>query len=62
MTRDATTNFDDWSMTEIEPTTRCKHGKGACERCGTSDKRDVIHAARTPNKREARRQRRKAKR
>lgn len=23
--------------------TRCKHGRGECERCGTSDSRDVIH-------------------
>ncbi len=28
-----------------EPT-RCKHGRGECERCGTSRRRDAMHATR----------------
>ena len=51
-----------WHIEEIGPTTRCKHGKGACAKCGTTDRRDAIHEARTPNKRAVRRARKKAKR
>lgn len=40
---------------ERDHTTRCKHGWGDCETCGTSDRMDVIHRARTPDKRTARR-------
>jgi len=47
-------------MVEERPTTRCKHKVGPCEKCGTTDRRDVIHSARGPNRREARRLRRKA--
>jgi len=53
--------WDGW-MTEERPSTRCKHGIGACEKCGTTDRRDVVHTARTPDKRTARRLRRKGKR
>jgi hypothetical protein len=28
----------------LPPVTRCKHGPGDCERCGTSDRRDVRHS------------------
>lgn len=55
------TTFDDWMITAIEPTTRCKHGTGSCDLCGTRDRSDAIHAARAPNKRSLRRKRRKAK-
>lgn len=48
----------DW-MVELPPLTRCKHGKGPCERCGTTNERDVVHTRRTPTKREARRLRKK---
>lgn len=49
-----------WTQIE-EPRTRCKHGAGSCSTCGTSDARDVVHTARTPDKRTARRLARKAK-
>lgn len=52
-------SLKDWDMTLVEHTTRCKHGWGDCEFCGTTNLRDVIHTSRTPNKREARRRRRK---
>ncbi len=26
--------------------TRCKHGAGECEECGTTDRRDVLHSTR----------------
>jgi hypothetical protein len=29
--------------TEVPPRTACKHGKGECEVCGTSDLRDIKH-------------------
>lgn len=51
-----------WPWEVVEPVTRCKHGKGDCEKCGTSDARDVVHTVRTPNKRTARRLRRKGRR
>lgn len=50
-----------WGFVLVEARTQCKHGTGSCERCGTSDERDVIHRARTPDKRTARRQARRAK-
>lgn len=28
---------------EVQPETACKHGLGACERCGTTDARDALH-------------------
>ncbi len=29
---------------EVVPdTTKCKHREGACEKCGTTDRRDVKH-------------------
>jgi hypothetical protein len=60
---DGTIIADDGWMPAIEETpTRCKHGKASCTRCGTVAGRDVIHSARSPNKRDARRARRKAKR
>jgi hypothetical protein len=31
------------SFTVQPPVTRCKHGRGACEECGTSDRRDALH-------------------
>ena len=31
------------SFTVEPPVTRCKHGRGACEECGTSDRRDALH-------------------
>jgi hypothetical protein len=35
------------SWTEVvEPTVRCKHGKGDCERCGITERRDVMHRRR----------------
>lgn len=43
------------------PATRCKHGTDPCERCGTTEERDVIHTARTANKRDARRARKKGR-
>lgn len=30
----------------IEPTTKCKHGRGDCEDCGTTSRRDVVHTTR----------------
>jgi len=54
---------NEWGPVEIMvPTTRCKHGWGSCQRCGTSDERDVVHSRRAPTKKEARRQRKKGKR
>ena len=32
-----------WGLTEEPTTTRCKHGKGSCEECGTNDETDAIH-------------------
>jgi len=31
------------SFTLEPPATRCKHGRGDCEECGTSDRRDALH-------------------
>lgn len=53
--------WNDWSIALVPHTTRCKHGFGDCEKCGTTNLRDAIHTSRTPNKREARRARKKAK-
>jgi hypothetical protein len=59
--RDATVTGDDgWMPEERITPTRCKHGTDSCARCGTVAGRDVIHSARGPNKRDARRARRKA--
>jgi hypothetical protein len=30
-------------METVDPKTACKHGKGDCDICGTTDRRDVIH-------------------
>jgi hypothetical protein len=30
----------------LEDYTVCKHGKGDCEKCGTTNKRDVVHTTR----------------
>lgn len=30
-------------LTATEPVTRCKHGDGVCETCGTTDRRDAKH-------------------
>lgn len=58
---DATVNGDyGWMEEERITPTRCKHGASSCALCGTVAGRDVIHSARTPNKRDARRARRKA--
>lgn len=48
-----------WGPDQTPPGTRCKHGWGDCHCCGTSEARDIIHTARTPDKRTLRRQRRK---
>lgn len=32
---------DSWAP--VPPKTRCKHGAGDCEGCGTTDRRDVEH-------------------
>lgn len=56
-----TTTRPAWHWDDPVYTTRCKHGAGDCDRCGTSNRRDVIHTARTPGKREMRRKRRKGK-
>ena len=50
-----------WPCDDPAPTTRCKHGKDSCRLCGTNNETDVIHTKRTPNKREARRARRKGR-
>jgi hypothetical protein len=47
-------------MVVVEQQTRCKHGEGPCERCGTTNERDVVHRARTPGKRATRRLRRRS--
>ena len=51
--------WNDWHMVELKPETCCKHGAGACETCGTTDRRDYLHktvggrglVARIPNRR-----------
>jgi hypothetical protein len=35
-------DFDGWSVTLPTPT-RCKHGLGSCETCGTTNRRDEQH-------------------
>ena len=35
-----------YGFIEVPPTTSCKHGAGACEDCGTTDRRDVVHTTR----------------
>lgn len=35
----------DWSV-EVELSTACKHRRGYCERCGTSDARGEVHTTR----------------
>lgn len=32
-----------FSIAEVPPTTRCRHRRGKCERCATTDRRDVEH-------------------
>jgi hypothetical protein len=51
----------EWTVV-IQHRTRCKHGEGPCERCGTTNERDIVHTARAPNRRQARRLARKARR
>lgn len=31
------------SIAESPPKTKCKHGRGACRKCGTSDNTDTLH-------------------
>lgn len=43
----ASSGADPWapeSIPSAPPATACKHGQYACERCGTSDRRDALHA------------------
>ena len=35
-----------YMVVEIQHTTKCKHGLGDCEECGTTDRRDVLHTTR----------------
>jgi hypothetical protein len=34
---------------EIIPKTKCRHKKGTCDKCGTSDDKDVIHSTKGGN-------------
>jgi hypothetical protein len=36
-------NLCQW-LDPIPPVTACRHGKGDCARCGTTDRRDVKHS------------------
>lgn len=38
--QDTSSAFEDWSVPE--PTVRCRHKRGECERCGTREG-DVMH-------------------
>ena len=33
-------------IVEVPPTTTCKHGPGACEKCGTTNERERVHTTR----------------
>ena len=59
---DYTVNGEFCTQCVDRPQTRCKHGVESCPTCGTCKNTDIIHRARTPNKRDAARARRKAKR
>jgi hypothetical protein len=59
--RDEMVLLGDWDTKIVAANTRCKHGWGSCEKCGTRERSDVIHTSRTPNKRDARRLRKKIK-
>jgi hypothetical protein len=53
--------FEDWVPVAREARTQCKHGVGDCRLCGTRSTTDIVHRARTPDKRTLRRMRRRAK-
>lgn len=37
--------FATWDSNEaVPPATKCKHGAYRCDRCGTSDRTDKLHA------------------
>jgi hypothetical protein len=39
-------DFDGVGFEEVPPTTRCKHGAGSCEKCGTTNERERVHTTR----------------
>jgi hypothetical protein len=44
---DKKVDFENVSFIEVPPTTTCKHGTGACEKCGTTNERDHVHTTRS---------------
>jgi hypothetical protein len=44
----------EFSGTVIPQTTACKHGIYACEKCGTTDRRDTLHTTKNGRGRVAR--------